>query len=315
MPSYNYGRFISDALESLRAQTYTNWECIIVDDGSKDNTKEVVAGYVKMDERIIYIQQENKGVSAARNAALKKARGEYFQLLDADDMLKPDKLALHVKLLDASPHIDLVYSNALIFEDNGEAEHNFRLFKLPGSTQVSGKNELIIDNLLADNFFLTPSVIFRRKVYEQVGGFVEGLHGLEDWNFWYRAALLGFEFYYDTTVEAQGIIRAHYTSTARKHDKMLLGRIQARELVLNNIRELQKRGKLSLNPMYVNKIINQHKALLNKDKIKYYIFFKDKFFQGLESVFLYGYFSGNPHSALYDGAYWIKERIKKSNLK
>lgn len=311
MPSYNYGRYISEALDSLLAQTYFNWECIIVDDGSSDNTREVVKDYVEKDERFIYIYQQNKGVSAARNEALRKAKGAFFQLLDADDMLKPEKLALHVSLFQLNKNIDLVYSNALLFDDDGNKERSFRLFQLPDTIPVSGKYEILIDQLLFDNIFLTPSVIFRRRIYEQVGYFIEGLHGLEDWNYWYRAALLGFEFYHDTTAEAQGIIRAHNTSTTRKQDKMLFGRIVAREQVISFIKELKEQGKLNLCDSYVNRVINLHMALLNKDKVKYYIFFEDKIFIGLKSILLNAYFSNKPLTALYDGGYWIKERLKK----
>jgi len=92
VPCFNYGQFLSEALESLLAQTYPRWECIIVDDGSTDNTKEAVNFYVQKDSRFRYIYQVHRGVSSARNRALKEAAGTYIQFLDADDMLEKDKL-------------------------------------------------------------------------------------------------------------------------------------------------------------------------------------------------------------------------------
>jgi glycosyltransferase involved in cell wall biosynthesis len=100
IPCYNYGRYLGDALDSIAAQTYSHWECLVVDDGSTDNTSDVGMQYAEKDSRFSYIYQQNGGVSSARNTALNKAKGKYIQLLDADDMLEPDKLQLQVSLLE-----------------------------------------------------------------------------------------------------------------------------------------------------------------------------------------------------------------------
>ncbi|RYX81126.1 glycosyltransferase family 2 protein, partial [bacterium] len=86
-PCYNYGKFLAEALDSLLLQTYSNWECIIVNDGSIDNTDEVALQYTAKDQRFKYINQKNGGLPNARNSALKIAQGKYIQLLDADDLL------------------------------------------------------------------------------------------------------------------------------------------------------------------------------------------------------------------------------------
>ncbi len=87
MPTYNYGAYITDALESLRAQTYDAWECIVVDDGSTDDTGEVVARFIEREPRVRYVWQENQRQSVAKNTGLAAARGVYVQFLDADDMI------------------------------------------------------------------------------------------------------------------------------------------------------------------------------------------------------------------------------------
>src|SRR4051812_48468776 len=92
IPSYNYGRFLAQTLDSVLAQTYTNWECIIVDDGSKDNSGEIAAAYEQKDTRIRYIYQQNQGIATTRNTGLQNIKGDYVQYLDADDMLPPEKI-------------------------------------------------------------------------------------------------------------------------------------------------------------------------------------------------------------------------------
>jgi glycosyltransferase involved in cell wall biosynthesis len=99
VPVYNGSRFISDTLESVRRQTVADWECIVIDDGSTDDTAAVVKGQIAGDDRFRYVHQPNGGLSAARNAGLDRARGEYLQFLDADDVLLPGKLAEQLEVM------------------------------------------------------------------------------------------------------------------------------------------------------------------------------------------------------------------------
>lgn len=100
-PSYNTGRFIAETIESALAQTYGNWEMIIVDDCSTDDTDEVVAGYVKQDSRIRYIRNErNSGAALSRNRALREARGRWIAFLDSDDLWMPEKLERQIQFME-----------------------------------------------------------------------------------------------------------------------------------------------------------------------------------------------------------------------
>jgi glycosyltransferase involved in cell wall biosynthesis len=99
IPVYNGASLIRDTIESVRRQTYRNWECIIVDDGSTDDTAPVVKENIAGDDRFRYIHQPNGGLSAARNAGLERAGGEYIQFLDADDVLMPEKLAEQLEMM------------------------------------------------------------------------------------------------------------------------------------------------------------------------------------------------------------------------
>ena len=116
VPCYNYGHLLHETLESVVAQTYQNWECIIVDDGSTDNTRQVAMNYIDNDSRFLYQYQKNKGLASARNTGFKLAKGYYIQLLDSDDILPPEKIQRHVTILKTRPEVDLVYGRVSIFE-------------------------------------------------------------------------------------------------------------------------------------------------------------------------------------------------------
>ncbi len=115
IPCYNQAHFLPDAINSLKSQTMGNWECIIVNDGSTDNTTDVAEKLAQTDTRIRVINQANKGLSGARNSGLKAANGEMLQFLDADDMLERDKLKAQVEFLHANPDIDIVFGDARYF--------------------------------------------------------------------------------------------------------------------------------------------------------------------------------------------------------
>src|SRR4030042_5732999 len=101
IPCFNQAQYLNEALDSIMNQTYSNWECIIVNDGSQDNTDELAKNWNKRDERFRYIKKENGGPSAARNTGLKIAKGEYIQFLDADDILECNKIEHQINYLNS----------------------------------------------------------------------------------------------------------------------------------------------------------------------------------------------------------------------
>src|SRR5215210_5646271 len=108
VPSYNYGHLVRETLDSLAAQTYGAWECVVVDDGSTDDTRAVVEAYASRDARVRYVRQENARQAAARNNGIRHSSGAYFQFLDADDLIEPRKFERQVEYLGGHRDVDIV---------------------------------------------------------------------------------------------------------------------------------------------------------------------------------------------------------------
>ncbi len=142
VPTYNYGRYLGKALDSCKSQTYKRLEIIVVDDGSTDNTRGVVEGF---GPDLVYIFQENQGVSRARNAGLIAARGELITFLDADDYLLPDSIAARVEILRSGPDIGIVFSDTL----SCDAEGNLSYKEKEKKDRISGRfyEELLLHHL------------------------------------------------------------------------------------------------------------------------------------------------------------------------
>jgi len=181
IPTYNRARFIGAAVESVLAQTFTDFELILVDDGSTDETSEIVHRYLD-DPRILYIQQNNRGRSHARNRALAVARGAYIAFLDSDDSYLAEKLANQVAYLDGWPDVDMIYTSATCVDEAGK----------PLAVQAyNAREEGDIYDLIAFFQPLTitlPTVMVRRTVMDRVGGFDVNMERFEDTDLWRRIA-------------------------------------------------------------------------------------------------------------------------------
>lgn len=171
MPSYMQARFVGEAIESLLAQTYRNWEVAVVDDGSPDGVAEIVREYAERDNRIHFWHTENRGVSAARNFAVSVTDGEYILPLDADDVIKPDYIEKCVERFVSHPETSLVYCEWEFF---GE------LTKAP-KLVYRGYRNLFVENTIF------CSAMFRRRDFSDAGGYDEKIpYGYEDWELWLR---------------------------------------------------------------------------------------------------------------------------------
>ncbi|MDD2496509.1 MAG: glycosyltransferase family 2 protein, partial [Tissierellia bacterium] len=115
IPCFNQAKYLLETVESVISQTYSNWECIIINDGSSDNTKEVALDLIKRDQRIYFINQVNQGVCMARNNAINKSKGKYILCLDADDLISPNFLVETVKLIEQNDDIKVATSTVYFF--------------------------------------------------------------------------------------------------------------------------------------------------------------------------------------------------------
>jgi glycosyltransferase involved in cell wall biosynthesis len=169
VPCYNQAQYLPETLDSLLSQTYSNWECIIVNDGSPDNTEEIAKTFCTKDNRIKYVFQNNGGLSSARNKGIKESTGEYILPLDADDKISERYMELAMQKFKNAPETELVYCRAQLFgNETGE-------WKLPSYNYEL----LLIENMIF------CSAIFRRSDYNKTDGYDEQMSmGFEDWNFW-----------------------------------------------------------------------------------------------------------------------------------
>ncbi len=225
VPTHNYGRFLSDALTSLQAQTYSAWECIVVDDGSTDDTAEILADFRSRDERIRSIRRDHAGVSAARNAGLATTSAEFVQFLDSDDLLEPEKLAAHVAYLDANPAVGIVFGDVATFGSQPGAGAPVPLDLGP----PTGRGHVIVERLAIRNSLVIHAPMTRRSVVNDVGVFAEDLVVLEDWEFWMRCALANVAFARETTPNSRALIRMHALSATRDRHRILDATVELRQ--------------------------------------------------------------------------------------
>lgn len=179
VPCYNKGRFIARTLESIQQQTLQDWECIIVDDGSTDNSAEVCLAFAAQDRRFIYLRKSNGGVSKARDAGRERIRGSYVHFLDADDFIPPDLYAQYTIALISRPDVALVYADIVLVDEGG---HERSRIKVPDELADP------YHYLLEGNFMLMSVPMVRREALEGVGAMDSSTETCEDWDFWLRVA-------------------------------------------------------------------------------------------------------------------------------
>jgi len=181
IPCFNTGHYLKEALFSVVNQTFTNWEVIIVDDGSTDNTRDIAAEF--KDSRIQYIFQKNRGLSAARNTGIRAATSEYIALLDADDIWKINYLEKMINVLNDHSEEIACYCGFIYIDPEGNQIGMPQLRVVP-----TNKFSKVI---LKQNWLIPSSVIFRRQVIDEVGFFDESLHAVEDWDMWMKMSTKG----------------------------------------------------------------------------------------------------------------------------
>lgn len=186
IPTYNQCKYISETLDSVINQTYQNWECIIIDDGSTDETSDVVNSKINVDNRFRYIKKENGGASSARNLGLDLASGDYIQFLDSDDFLYENKFLKNLEDLSTNSKHSVSISNFKMFIDSIKKP-------LPAYCNLSGKN-FNFNSILLDwdiNYTIPLHCgLFRKSLFDNVR-FDETIQSKEDWIMWITVLLDG----------------------------------------------------------------------------------------------------------------------------
>lgn len=182
IPSYNHARFLPAALHSVFAQTYTDYEIVVVDDGSTDGSVELLRSY---GDRIRLYTQSNRGTYPTLNRCIAESRGQYLAILNSDDLWAPIKLEKQVAMLDSHPQVGLVHTDGYFIDAEGRILPGNPLgFEWPRTPTGN-----IIEALVRHNKIIASSVMIRRECFERLGGFREDLFGSGDWEMWFRVAL------------------------------------------------------------------------------------------------------------------------------
>ena len=215
MATYNYGRYIGQAIRSVVDQTYIDWELVIVDDGSTDNTTEVVQAFLS-DPRIQYLQQENQGQPKAKNRGVLAARGEFLAFLDADDMWASEKLSKQLPLFEHDARIGVTYTGLRLINEDGVIVQTCPSPRLRG-------------NVFRQSLYQTippfSSSMVRRAVFENVGLFNETIPLAIDYELWLRVAM---KWHFDYVDEPLLLYRTGHANLSRRYQ-------ERRDLVIHKI--------------------------------------------------------------------------------
>jgi len=191
--AFNYARFVVEIIQSVIAQSYPNWEIWVIDDGSTDETKNIVQAIAHREPRVIYYYQENRGLPVARNMGYQFARGKYIQFLDSDDVIHQNKFSEQIQIMESDPAIDVCYTNFRWFRnrlDNLTPRYNVNL--------TLSENPLEDFLMRWDNELVIPihAALFRSAIWHNSQPFNEQLRAKEDWFMWCTLARNGKRFFF-----------------------------------------------------------------------------------------------------------------------
>lgn len=234
MPVYNAAPYLKDAIHSILTQTYHDFEFIIVDDGSTDRSGEIIKSFI--DARIVFLQQENRGLAYSLNRGIRESSGKYIARMDADDISLSDRLRLQVAFLNHHPEYVAVGSNAIVLDQTGG-----ELYKVKMPTE----HEEIISRLPYNPIFFHSSVMYLRSVFLSCGGYNEKIfHFFEDQILWNLMARNGKLYNLSDPLIKYRLTPTGITNVRpRSHtpiNKMISKIITGNELSLNDIKYINK---------------------------------------------------------------------------
>lgn len=216
IPTYNREKYIAEALQSILQQSYTHWECIIVDDGSTDASKTIVDNFVKTDSRFQYVKRPNtypKGVNACRNYGITLSKGDYIAFCDDDDFWLPKKLEQQIAVFNTHPDVGLVTGNV-------EFVNTYSVRTGRVINQQKGNTGYVFEAYLFKNRTSAITPVFKKEVLSKTGLLNMTLFLSEDWEFWRRVSYY-YKFYAIDDVLA--CVRKHQTNNSLKVNETALG--------------------------------------------------------------------------------------------
>lgn len=242
VPCYNQAKFLSKTLDSVLAQTYTNWECIIINDGSTDNTEAIAKHYCEKDQRFIYISKSNGGLSSARNVGIDLASGDYIQFLDSDDLITPEKFNTQLKQI-IEQKVDVAVSGFDLFSDDLSNCYDSKMSAVRPDCSIEGflygwdiNFVIAIHTLLISKIFLKKNNI----------RFHEDIKAKEDWVFWVEITLKNAVFFVHS--EKMAHYRRHKANMSNDTDHMILNDFKAVFTVYDLLSDEQKKTFKELIP-------------------------------------------------------------------
>ena len=233
IPCYNYGHLIGETIESLLQQSYSDLEIIVINDGSKDNTEEVVKAWALKDSRIQYHGYPNTGLGASRNRGLEKVKGDFIQFLDADDLLEKRKFEIQLKLFSENPGTDVVYGSVRYFSTNPN-DPSDRLLTYWGPNEewmpkYNGNGRSFLQKALKGNFSHLSSTLFKKSIVDKVGLFDNEISAVADYHFLLRSVVADAVFLYHDIPDTYSLVRWHPSNMSKNLHRMFSEELRMRE--------------------------------------------------------------------------------------
>jgi glycosyltransferase involved in cell wall biosynthesis len=297
IPCYKTAQFVAETLQSVFAQTYKNFEVILVNDGSPD-TPELEEAIAPWREKITYLHTENCGLAGARNNGIRAAKGELIALLDSDDMWEPNYLEVQVSKLDSDPTADIVYPRTLLFGDTAT----------PSTRSARSTGEVTFSRLVQQQISVMVSVLARRNALERAGLFDDSLRSCEDFDMWLRCVKSGSRIIYHDDVLVRYRVRGDslsadpvwmYDHARRVLEKMLASMSltdEERSAVKSAIRRMEgnrlfhegKRAFLAGDDQVAIARLKQADSYLNSFRIRIILFGVQKVPRTLRTIYEWG---------------------------
>ncbi|RYD79945.1 MAG: glycosyltransferase family 2 protein [Sphingobacteriales bacterium] len=239
IPTFNYAHLITETLKSVLNQSYQHWECIIVDDGSTDNTEDIVGNFIKSCPKypFKYVKKVNEGTSIAKNTGISLSVGKYIQFLDADDLISADKLTIQVSALESN-NAALVFSKSVFFIDDDTGRNLINKYPKGFLAEQTLSDLELLRRIIKNNIITIGAPLVRKEVLFKAGLFKANLKNNEDWLLWFKVALLIKNFVYDGNDKSFTSIRIHNQSAMNSRSKMFDGEVVVRQHMEGELSEM-----------------------------------------------------------------------------